>query len=944
MSVVSNNILAGASGQGGGGGGYEIERSVRFNAPDSSFLSRTPSSAGSLTTSTFSCWAKRTAIDEHQALIAAGDDTSHYFHFEFRADNVLKLTTGEGATNQNLVQTVAVFRDPSAWYHVVLQLDFTNATQADRVKIYVNGVRQDLTGTIAAQNYTGTRFNQAFVHNIGRARSSVNHFNGYLADVHFIDGQALAATDFGETDDNGVWQPKEFAGTYGTNGFHLDFKDNSSNAALGTDTSGNSNTWTVNNLSVAAGSGNDSLVDSPTNGTQTDTGLGSEVVGNYATLNPLNKKSGLTLSNGNLQLAQTGTSEQLPAHSTIQVTSGKWYFECERAAATTFIVGLQNPNIINNYSGAVYNLVDGNTILTNEDGGGATSQGSVATSGTGVNVGIAIDKDNESIKFYRENTLLKTLTTQSWMTSLAIAIYSSGSGSVNYGARPFKYTAPSGYKSLNTANLPTPTIADGSQYFEPVLWDGNSSSRAITMANSSMSPDFVWIKSRSDAYWHYVYDVVRGATKEIYTNSTNAEATDSGGLTSFDSNGFSLGSNIATNGSGKTFVGWAWDAGDSNTTIAAGGLNSSLYNQSQTWSSGITTTLVSGNPAANGFDGSSSTNAAVDASDTVMNINFSNITVNSTIEIRGEPGYITPNCSVTVGGTTTTAGGDPNTGVAGLSGTTTKTFNNVSGTLTNVKIGKINSGRTRLSQLLVDGKILVDSNLSITTPSIASTVRANPSAGFSIVSWSVGTAVNNSTIGHGLGAAPSMIICKTRNASNQNWIVYHKDLGTGDYLALESTQGSDTRFSTIWGTSAPNSTVFGVGTTGFSNNSSNNNYISYCFAPVAGYSAALSWTGNGTDNGSFIYTGFRPSFIIMKDTNSTNNWQLLDATRDPYNVTVARLFPNQSNAESSSVSNFDFLSNGLKARNQYTTSQSGINYIGFAFAENPFQANGGLAR
>jgi hypothetical protein len=305
----------------------------------------------------------------------------------------------------------------------------------------------------------------------------------------------------------------------------------------------------------------------------------------------------------------------------------------------------------------------------------------------------------------------------------------------------------------------------------------------------------VWIKGRSGATDHALYDAVRDVQKDLASNSTAAETTQSTGLTAFGTNTFTIGSLAKLNTSSATYAAWTWDAG---------------------------TTTVTNNTA----------------------------------------GTITP------------------TGV-----------------------------------------------------------RANATAGFSVVTWSVGTAVNNSTIGHGLGAAPSFIICKTRNASNQNWIVYHKTLGTGDYLALESTQGSDTRFSTIWGTSAPTSTVFGVGLTGYSNNSSNNNYVAYCFAPVAGYSSFGSYTGNGSStDGPFIYTGFRPRWVLIKYSSGVQDWILWDAARTPYNAVTSYLLPSKADAEDSSSAWLDFTSNGFKIRqsNSAVNTNSGT-YIYAAFAESPFQ-------
>ena len=247
MSVISNNTLAGSSGQ--GGSGYEIERSLRFNEGDSPYLSWTPSSAGNQKTYTHSAWLKRADVDTgRQNWFSAIPTGSNYVQFYFNA-NKIRLTFRYNGGTAYVLDTVALFRDTSAWYHVVVAVDSTQATSTDRVKIYVNGVNTPYTGTVFPQD-SDTTINSAVQHAISSYQPYANgvYFNGYMADVHFIDGQALTPTDFGEYDNNNVWQPKAYAGTYGTNGFHLDFSDNSSNAALGTDTSGNGNDWTVNNI------------------------------------------------------------------------------------------------------------------------------------------------------------------------------------------------------------------------------------------------------------------------------------------------------------------------------------------------------------------------------------------------------------------------------------------------------------------------------------------------------------------------------------------------------------------------------------------------------------------------------------------------------------------------------------------------------------------------
>ena len=552
---------------------------------------------------------------------------------------------------------------------------------------------------------------------------------------------------------------------------------------------------------------NDCFVDSPTNAAEpSDSGVGNEVVGNYATLNPLAKGPNTVLSNGNLNYVGGAASQTL---GTFGMSSGKWYWEDKKISGTYGATGIATGDVnLSNHAG------QGSSWAYNKNGnkwhnGSQSSYGATWTDGDVI--GIAFDADAGSLSFYKngvsQGVAYTGLTSGPYFST---GCDNATTGVYNFGQRAFAYTAPSGYKSLNTANLPTPTIADGRKYFDTKLWTGSGSSRSIT--GYSFSPDWVWIKERNGDVSHQLYDIVRGATKKLSSNSTDSETTTSDGLTAFNADGFSLGSYSSVNNNNDTYAGWAWDGGTSTVT------------------------------------------------------------------------------------------------------------NN-------------------------DG-------------SIASQVRAQPSAGFSIVSWSVGTAVNNSTIGHGLGAAPSMIICKTRNASNQNWIVYHKDLGTGDYLALESTQGSDTRFSTIWGTSAPNSTVFGVGTTGFSNNSSNNNYIAYCFAPVAGYSAVGSYQNPSSSDGAFVHLGFRPAFLLIKcaknisSSSNTGDWLIKDTTRSPSNNPsdgnnlVANLSAAEDSQYSASQAAIDILSNGFKIRhpNSSPGGDPGRLYVFYAVAENPFQANGGLAR
>jgi hypothetical protein len=220
-----------------------------------------------------------------------------------------------------------------------------------------------------------------------------------------------------------------------------------------------------------------------------------------------------------------------------------------------------------------------------------------------------------------------------------------------------------------------------------------------------------------------------------------------------------------------------------------------------------------------------------------------------------------------------------------------------------------------------------------TSGSITSTVSANTTAGFSVVTYT-GTSAN-ATVGHGIGVAPSMIIVKSISTVT-SWSVYHQSIGAGNELILNSTAASAASANS-WNSTAPTSSVFSVGTAG-STNTSPRTYVAYCFAAVAGYSAFGSYTGNGSTDGPFVFLGFRPRFLLMKSAvGSTGSWWLYDSSRDTYNVEQNFLMPNNSNAETV-VAGPDFLSNGFKLRTSTgDLNTNGSTFIYMAFAENPFK-------
>ena len=565
-------------------GGYDISNSLRIRGIDASaYLNRTPASAGNRRTWTYSAWIKRgniTPAAGGQSIFYAGNTTSSprggIVFGNAGTDTKLSFNgmLYNSATSVLGLETSAEFRDPSAWYHIVVVLDTTQATSSNRAKIYVNGSQVTAFGTATYPSLNQElQYNDAILH-ATRHPSGDYEYDGYLAEVNFIDGQALTPSSFGSTNaTTGVWQPAKYTGTYGTNGFYLKFSDiattSGSNAGLGKDFSGNTNYWTTNNISVTAGTTYDAMLDVPT--------LTSATVANYATLNPvLPYIAGITLSNGNLNVAYSSGSGAVGVLGTIGIASGKWYWEYTFTASNpNFYLGWRTSDDV------IYFGIGCSTgnVLTETSSG--SFSGSTVTVTNGDVIGIAFDYAAGACYYYKNNTLFYTLTgfTTSSSTLFPIrSIWSSGggasSGATNFGQRPFAYTPPSGYLRLNTYNLPDSTIKKGNTVMDATLYTGNSTTVTATNAGA-FKPDLVWIKDRTGVASHVLTDSVRGTTKQLFSNLTNAEQTDSNYVTSFNSNGFTVGTGQSgtgvVNNPGDTFVGWQWQAGQGSTSTNTSG-------------------------------------------------------------------------------------------------------------------------------------------------------------------------------------------------------------------------------------------------------------------------------------------------------------------------------------------------------------------------------------
>jgi hypothetical protein len=754
---------------------------VRLRSSASAYFNRTPASASNQKTWTWSGWVKRGNISSMQTIFSAyNSSTGNFVDFGLFTPGssvpafwCRRYNSGAG-TNTWVMESTSLYRDPSAWYHVVFHL---NCTSSPTFRAWINGVELTTWTQNSPPSNSDWEVNGTNVHYLGSLTTG-QYFDGYLTEINFIDGQQLTPASFGYTDTaTGVWQPAPYNGTYGANGFYLNFKDPTSTTTIAYDYSGNSNNWTANNISVTAGTTYDSMVDVPINW-GTDTGVGGSVRGNYPTFNPIDVSTGSpaqTITQGNLTLFSSSTTRIDGAYSTMAVSSGKWYVEMTLTTRTNDYptAGWGSTSFDSTGSGWQWQAGgSSNTPGACVDPYGrlncnATTNGPVGgyfsvTWAQGDIIQVAVDIDNKLIWFGKAGSWSGTAgnmngnpATGTNGTSFAAqggttfkfqsCIGDSAKGDVNFGQRAFSYTAPSGFKALCSQNMSVPTILNGANYMAATLYTGNGGTLAVSNgANNTIGttfqPDMVWIKSRSAATDNKLTDSVRGVTKAIISNTTGAETTDTNGLTVFGSSGFTVGTDTVYNNSGATYVGWQWKGGGTAVTNTAG--------------------------------------------------------------------------------------------------------------------------------------------------SITSSVSANTTAGFSVVTWTATGA--NATVGHGLGVSPSMIILKPRSQSDQ-WPTWINTFAVNEYVYVNLTNAKAS-LSTFMNGTLPSSSVVSLGT--WSSVGTNNvTMVMYCFAAISGYSAFGSYTGNGSTDGPFAHCGFRPRFLLMKRSDSTGSWYIWDTARSTYNQMTLSLDP-----------------------------------------------------
>ena len=808
-------------------------QSLRFEDGSSHKLTRTFSSdVDNDKKMTISVWAKRGNLDTGSTQVILANYTAVRFLGELCFDtNTDRIRfdpggNGDGSSNAYRVATTAEFRDVGSWYHIVLAYDSTQSTDTNRVKLYVNGEQQTLVADGSGQSFPPQNYGHEYSYNganntIGEFGAGFNsgYLDGYLSEFNFIDGLTLDPTYFGETK-NGVWIAKKYTGSYGTNGYRLEFKNTSvgtgSSSTIGADTSGNDNHWTSSG--IAAHDCN--MPDSPEN--------------NWCTLNPLEldeNNSGAATLEGNLKW--TNVNANIGSTFGFGNQGGKYYWEYLYVSSTDSNhyqgVTLQKDGIslTNAYStGIALYFNDGTTRVDGTSGTGFGGQ-----IGADNIIQFKLDLDNGTLQFGKNNTYIDALTLPTssggWRAG---GIQAAGSGGTrvfvaNYGQDSsfagnktaqgntdenglgdFYYAVPSGFLAVCSANLPEPTIGPNSatqadDYFNTVLWTGNgSNSHGIT--GVGFKPDWVWIKERTNASSQYLIDSSRGlgtgdSFRALLSDNVDSEYTGlNDQLRTLDSDGFTLDDNTDTNfyvnRNNETYVAWNWKAN--------GGTTSSNSDGSQT-----------------------------------------------------------------------------------------------------------------------------------------TTVQANTTAGFSIVLYT-GTG-STDTFGHGLGAVPKWFFTKTRSTTG-DWIVYHganTSAPETDFLKLNETNATED-LNTMYNDTAPTSTVFTLSTNG-DVNTSGRTQVGYCFAEVEGYSKFGSYNGNGNADGTFVYTGFRPAWVLIKNTARSADWRLHDIARQPTNDEGGHiLLPNSNSAEVTNEYDIDFLSNGFKLRSGDVYENGSAELLIYAaFAEQPFK-------
>lgn len=924
-----------------------IDQSLRFDNGDSAKLYFDPTQDGDKQKFTWSGWVKRGNLGLDYAVIFSGVNSSgHQTDIRFEGEDTLRLITATSVLSMNVI-TNRLFRDTTSWYHIVVAIDTTQSTLTNRFKVYVNGVQEtSFSSSVCGENHNcvvNTASNTT--HNVGANgydTSVSSEFDGYLAEVNFIDGAQLTPDNFGETKD-GIWIPKLFSGSYGVNGFYLTFQGTGTATTsqgttaqlnIGDDQSGAGHNFTVIN-SVAS----DVVSDSPTN--------------NFCTLNPLTHGTYPTLSEGNLKIASVYGADISGVASTWFPTTGKWYWEVhnEGAASTYPYLGItdQKKVLTNATTGSYY------SVAWLRTGGSAAMTGTNTYMGTITKNNVTSWTNNDIIMFALDVDARKLWIGKngtwdssgdpaggsgedaSWTVDTGVSPsfmgYSGqGLGCVfNFGqdgtfadnqtaqgnadgngVGDFYYSPPSGFLAMATSNLPQASISPkgdslAGDHFNAVLYTGESDDDVT--ATNTFAADWVWLKCRNNTDNPYMQDAVRGfgASKSLSSSTTGTEGYNGGAPSSqnivvTDTSIQFLGDDFTKDS--RPFVAWTWKAGGATPTKTYkvrvdddGGQNKYRFRNSAD-----DATFTTYAPTVDLQEGGT---YVFDWSDGTA---------------QGHPIRFSTTSDGTHGG-----GSEYTTGVVKDDSAYTTTITVAAGAPALYYYCQIHSG--------MGGAVNTNSTYGSTNfdGSSLAVVSANQAAGFSVLTYT-GTG-SNATIPHGLSSPPSYIIVKGTDDSRQ-WIIGSDGLTDwNEYLLFTSSNG-EAASSDVWNSTAPTSSVFSVGSN-INTNKININFVAYCFHSVDQYCKVGTFEGNSSSNGTFVFCNFRPKFIIIKGIDQGSDWAFYDDQRQGYNVDNDILRVNAAATEQTD-NDIDILSNGFKLRRSSPTfNQSTLVFI--AWASQPFK-------
>ena len=1029
MAFTADKVRQGV--QKDSGGDYAINNSLRFNDDDTAKLVRTPSTSGSQDKMTFSFWCKRGNLGSIQNILNDYAGGYEYASMNFNASDKLTIVNRNSSNSTFLnLETSQVFRDTSAWYHIVIKIDTTITSPSgtnQRVNIYVNGEQVTDFSTAVYPSSVGldTTFNKnkqttLFAHN-----QSGYGFDGYLAEVNFVDGQALDHTYFGETDETyGHWKPIEYAGTYGTNGFYLPF---TKDGDVGNDASVSIHDIWGDSSSVATYMFDSDVTDEGgnNNGTANNISYEDGVAGTKCAI--FNGSSSYVDCNSNLLTNNSAFS--YACWIKLDTTqAGKSIIGCHNDATGGSSIGIDDSTSnkikfhLNSYSSQRVNssfALSNNTwyhIAGTYDGSGslklyvngaldvsASVTASVTYPSLNHNIGRWIGGPSQYFDgridqvriFDREITAVEA-------KELAggYGVDASGVGN-NWAFHNLDVTDVSkdsptnNFATLNPLSLKyhgsyAPTAGTHSE--GNLKWTPPSSGYGQATANMSASSG-KW-------YWEvYIDGGSGGGVGFIDTESPNYAISGERVYYAGTSNCYFDGSTATSIGTPTTgVIGFAIDMDNNKWFISLDGVWKTYTPPSGTGGT-IPTSWKGFLPffsKPGGYDTRKGViNFGQDSSFAGNKTSQGNSDDNSIGDFYYTPptGFLAlctqnlPEPDVVPSehfNTVLWTGNDTQRSITGvgfqpdlvwtkyrsntgshqlhdvLRGAAARIYSNLTNAedTSNGLISFDSDGFT-IGDNATSHNMNNDGNTTVAwnwkaggddvlneVGTIDSQVSANVDAGFSIVSYT-GTGTAGATIGHGLSSAPEMIVLKNRDDS-VNWFVWTSKLGGGNKLLELTTTSATKTTSTPWNSTVPTSSVFTVGT----NNGSNGNgddIISYCFHSVDGYSKVGSYTGNGSTDGTFVHTGFKPAYVMVKATTSgtTGRWVIVDSTRDDIEPNTKHLWANMSEGESdyehaTAGYNIDFTSNGFKQRNNNGssvthTNKSNINYIYIAFAENPFK-------